>query len=58
MSNIISKKPTSYTAKCDKPPGISIFARIATEHVSGHEIFVYTIWRTLKSGTVNVANDV
>ena len=37
-----------------KPPGT--FAKIATEHALGHEIFVYTIWRTLKSGTVNVAN--
>ena len=41
-----------------KPPGISIFAKIATVHVLGNEIFVYTIWRTLKSGTVNVANNV
>ena len=30
-----------------KPPVISIFAKIATEHVLGHEIFVHTIWRTL-----------
>ncbi len=26
--------------------------RISTEHVLVHEIFVYTIWQTLKSGTV------
>ena len=58
MSNIISKKPTSSVQNVGKPPGISIFAKIATEHVLDHEIFVYIIWRTLKSGTVNVANNV
>ena len=52
MSIIISKNPQVTVQNVGKPPGIS------TEHVLGHEIFVYTIWRTLKSGTVNVANNV
>ncbi len=41
-----------------KPPEISTFAKNATENVLGYGIFVYTIWGTLKSGTVNVANNV
>ena len=59
MSNIIYLRSPHITLQnVDKPPGISIFAKIATEHVLGHGIFVHTIWRTLKSGTVNVANNV
>ena len=46
MSNVRSPQVTVHNV--GKPPGISIFAKIATEHVLGHEIFVYT--------TVNVAN--
>ncbi len=41
MCNVISEKPTGYSEQCRKPPGISIFAKIATEHVLGHEIFVF-----------------
>ena len=54
------KKPTSYMQvhNVGKPPEISTFAKNATENVLGHGIFVYTIWGTLKSGTVNVANNV
>ncbi len=44
------RSPQVTLENVDKPPGISIFAKIATEHVLGHEIFVYTIWRTLKRG--------
>ncbi len=51
-----------------KPPGISFLRELQLSTCSdgsGHDIFVYTIWRTLKSGTanqcresVNVANNV
>ena len=57
MSNVISARSPQVTVhNAGKPPGISIFAKIATEHVLGHEIFVYTIWRTLKSDTQQCSN--
>ena len=61
MSNVIFRSPQVTVHNIGKPPGISIFAKIATEHV-----YVFTDMKYLctqyggrfKSGTVNVANNV